>query len=60
MFSLIEKANKLSLPLYILCELFDQLFVPILLYGSEILGFQNIDLIESLHKKILKNIFKLN
>ena len=60
MFNLICKAKKLCLPLDIQCALFDQLVVPILLYGSEIWGFCNLDSIEMFHKKFLKSILKLN
>ena len=36
MFSLIAKAQRLNLPIDIVVELYDQLVLPILLYGSEI------------------------
>ena len=60
MFNLTTKARKLDLPIDIQCELFDQLIMPILLYGSEIWGFQNLDQIERFHRKFLKSLLKLN
>ena len=60
MFKLTTKARKLDLPIDIQCELFDQLIMPILLYGCEILGFQNLDQIERFHRKFLKSLLKLN
>ena len=59
MFNLTTKARKLDLPIDIQCELFDQLIMPILLYGCEIWGFQNLDQIERFHRKFLKSL-KLN
>ena len=60
MFNLTTKARKLDLPTDIHCALFDQLVMPILLYGCEIWGFQNLDHIERFHTKVLKNQLKLN
>ena len=39
--------------------MFDKAVVPILLYGSEIWGFENLDLLESLHLKFCKHILHL-
>ncbi len=36
-------------------ELFDKMVKPILLYGSEIWGFGNNDIIERVHLKYIKN-----
>ena len=60
MFNLTTKARKLDLHIDIQCELFDQLIMPILLYGCEIWGFQNLDQIERFHRKFLKSLLKLN
>jgi hypothetical protein len=59
MFNLLHKAKRLHLPLDIICELYDSLVVPILLYGSEIWGFQDMKDIEIQHRKFLKNILKV-
>ena len=60
LYCLISKARKLCLPLDIQCELFDQLVVPILLYGCEVWGFQKLDCIEMFHKKFLKSLLRVN
>jgi hypothetical protein len=49
MFSLSSKARELSLPVDILLQSFEAIVVPILLYGSEVLGNENDKIIESLH-----------
>ena len=41
-------------------QLFDQMIVPILLYGSEVWWYENIDQIETFHLKICKQLLKLN
>ena len=59
-FNLTPQARKLYLPVDIQCELCDQLVMPILLYGSEIRGFQNLDPIERFYGTSLKSLLKLN
>ena len=59
MFSLISKARKLELPVDIQLELFDQLVGPILLYGCEIWGFDNLSQIEKFHLKFCKQLLRL-
>ncbi|MCW4343991.1 MAG: reverse transcriptase family protein [Candidatus Thiodiazotropha endolucinida] len=58
-FSLLKKIRRLNLPLDMQLELFDKTIKPILLYGAEIWGFGNCDVIERVHLKYLKYIFKL-
>jgi hypothetical protein len=41
-------------------ELFDALVKPILLYGSEVWGFQNMVNIERVHLKFMKRILAVN
>ena len=60
MFSLLTKSKKLELPLDIQSELFDQLVSPILLYGSEIWGYEDCKILESFHVKFCKNVLKVN
>ena len=55
MLCLISKARKLKLPIDIQLELFDSLTCPIVLYGCEVWGCENIMLIEKLHKKFFLN-----
>jgi hypothetical protein len=59
MYSLITKARRLQLPVDIQCELFEQLIVPILLYGSEVWGYCKLDRIEIFYRKFLKQILHL-
>ena len=59
-FSLRAKQAKFQLPVDILFNLFDVLIIPILIYGSEIWGYSNIDNIEVFYKKFLKNTLRLN
>ena len=53
MFSLLR---QLDLPLDIQLELFDTLIMPILTYGCEVWGCENLNIIEKLHLKYLKHI----
>ena len=59
-FSLRSKQAKFKLPLDILFNLFDTLIIPILLYGSEIWGYEKLSEIEVFYKKIIKYSLKLN
>jgi len=56
LFSLISKSRKLHLPVDIQIELFHQLVVPILLYGSEVWGFSNLSHIEVFYRSFLKKL----
>ena len=49
-----------DLPINIVLDLFDKMILPILLYGSEIWGYENIDNIEIFYRKFLKNTLRLN
>ena len=59
MFSLLKKIRTFNLPLDLQLELFDKMIKPILLYGAEVWGFGNCDVIERIHLKYLKYILKL-
>lgn len=59
MFGLIAKCKKLNLPIDIQIELFDQLVLPVLLYGSEVWGFEKITMIENFYTRFLKSILKV-
>ena len=45
MYSLLQKCRKLDLAIDIQLQLFDSLILPICLYGCEVWGFKNIDLV---------------
>ena len=59
MFALIKKGKNLHLPLDVMIDLFDNMVLPVLLYGSEVWGFQCIPLLEKLQIKFYKCILKL-
>lgn len=59
MYSLIKNSNRLNLPVDLQIELFGKMVKPILLYGAEIWGFGNLDIIERVQLKFLKHILKL-
>ena len=50
MFALMEKAKILRLPTDIVLELFEACVVPVLLYGAEIWGWENLNDIEIFHR----------
>ena len=60
MFALLAKVTKLHLPIDISLDLFDKLVLPILLYGCEVWGFENIDQIDVFYRKFVRYILKLN
>lgn len=59
MFSLLRKTRQLNLPISMQIDLFNKTIKPILLYGSEIYGFGNIDILERVQLKFLKYILNL-
>ena len=56
---LYKKTRSLHLPIDIQLYLFDHTISPILLYGCEIWGFQNTQLIENVHNQFLRKITNL-
>ena len=56
LFSMKSKIFLLQLPIDIQLELFDHLILPILLYGSEIWGFDNISQIETFFLRFCKEL----
>ena len=59
MFALMRKIRVLNLPIEMQIDLFKKLIKPILLYGCEIWGFGNLDIIERVQLKFLKRILNL-
>ena len=59
MFSLLRKGRELSLSVDIMLQLFHTNVEPILLYGCEIWGYENLASIEAFHLKFLKMILKV-
>ena len=58
MFSLVKKAlkKKLFLPPDLQLHLFDSMITPILLYGSEVWGCENVDLIDHFYFKYCRSL----
>ena len=51
-----KKIIKFKLPVDMALQLFDQLVLPVLLYGSEVWCFTKIDQIEIVYRKCLKEL----
>lgn len=59
MYLLRKRIVNLHLPVDCQLKLFDQTIVPILLYGSEICGFENLQLLEKIHLNFMRSILKM-
>ena len=59
MFSVLRKSRKLHLPVDLQLQLFDSMVMPILLYGSEVTGFENTDILERLCTQFYKIILNV-
>ena len=59
MYGLIRKSRSLMLPIDLQIELFEKMVQPILLYGSEVWGFGNLDVLERVVLKYLKLILNM-
>lgn len=59
MFSVLSKCRKFDLPIDIQLELFDRMVLPILTYGCEVWGFEDVHILERLHLKFCKYILGL-
>ena len=59
MFSLLKKWRQFDIPVDLMLELFDKSVVPILFYGCEVWGFENIDIIERIPLKFCKIILNV-
>lgn len=53
------KAKKLRLPVDIQLDLFDRLVVPIMIYGCEVWGFENLKQIEIVHTQYCRYLLKV-
>lgn len=59
MYGIIKKARTLNLSIDCQIDMFDKMVLPILLYGSEIWGFEKLDILERVHLKFCKLILKV-
>ena len=59
MYGIIRKIRQFKLPVDCQLDLFDKVVVPVLLYGSEVWGYENLDVIERTHLKFLKHVLNL-
>ena len=57
---MLSKVKKLDLPVDIQLGLYDQLVIPVLLYGCEIWGYHNLNEIELFQRKFLKNVLHIS
>ena len=54
-----KRIINLCIPVDCQLKLFDQTIVPILLYRSEVTGFENLQPLEKIHLDFMKNILKM-
>lgn len=59
MYAIIKKSRELNLSIDCQLDMFDKMVVPILLYGSELWGFENLCIIEKLHLKFCNLVLSL-
>ncbi|MEW8342608.1 MAG: reverse transcriptase domain-containing protein, partial [Candidatus Thiodiazotropha taylori] len=55
---LYKRINNLNLPLDLQLKLFDKTILPIISYGCEIWGFENLQMFERIHNSFLRTIIK--
>ncbi len=60
LYCMLAKARKLQLPIDIQCQLFDHLVLPVLLYGIEVWGYEDVLQVEVFHRKFLRLILHVN
>ena len=60
MYSLLRKSKKLGLSIDLQLELFDSLVMPILLYGTQVWGYGNNEMLERLHLKFCRMLLCVN
>ena len=58
--AVITKARQLNLPIDLQLHLFDTLVLPIILYGCEVWGYENIRVLDKIHLKFSKILLGVN
>ena len=56
---LFKRIRKLNIPIDLQLRLFDHVILPIALYGCEIWGFENSQIVENLYNDFLRHIVGL-
>ena len=59
-YSLLTKVRKLNLSVDVFTELFERLVIPILLYGSEIWGYECSKQLEAMYNNVMRRFLKLH
>ena len=59
LYAIYYKLRNINLPLDLQFKLFDCMVGPILMYASEIWGYENVDMIEKIHLNFLKRTLKV-
>ena len=59
LYLLYKRIYNLHLPFDLSLKLFDHTIIPILTYASEIWGYEDLSIIENIHRDFLRTIFKL-
>ena len=59
LFALMKKSRHLDLPIDIQIDLFNKTIKPILLYGCELWGVGNVDVLERIQLKFYKHVLNL-
>ena len=54
------KKELYNLPIDIMFDLFDKMILPILLYGCEVWGYENVESIEIFYRRFLKYLLRVN
>lgn len=58
MYGLLYKIRNADLPIDLSLKLFDHTILPILTYWSEIFGFENLDILETVHNDFLRKLLR--
>ena len=59
MFALLNKCNTLDLPLDVQLDLFDKTILPIMIYGCEVWGYENVKILELIQLLFCKYILNV-
>ena len=59
MYGVIRKIRQFNLPISCQFDLFDKVLLPVLIYGCEVWGYENLQVVERIHLKFLNHILQL-